>query len=61
MSRTRYFFYILYIERGEGEERRTKTICRCGLNLANTSRQKREVFETFLGLKLLELFVFVFF
>lgn len=42
MSRSRYFFYILYIERGEGKERRTKTICRCGLNLANTSRLKGE-------------------
>lgn len=42
MRTSRYFFCTLYIEKKEREERRTKTICRCGLNLANASRQKGE-------------------
>lgn len=42
MRTSRYFFCALYIEKKEREERRTKTICRCGLNLANASRQRGE-------------------
>lgn len=50
-----FFLYPIGGERGG----RTKTICTCGLNLANFSRQKgKELLEIFGGLKLLELFVF---